>query len=415
MHGQVNMALRSLYVDFNSYFASVEQQLRPELRGKPIAILPVMADTTCCIAASYEAKKFGVKTGTIVADAKKMCKDMIFVEARSAVYVEMHHKLIELVESCTPVQSVNSIDEMQCELTGTQMQREKAIALAHKIKQTIADKAGDQMRCSVGIAPNPFLAKTATDMQKPNGLIVIEQEDLPQCLHRLKLRDLCGVGRMMEARLITSGIETVEQLCASSKHELFKAWGSIEGEQMYAKLRGEITYAPPTQKCSVGHSHVLSPDMRTELTAFSVLNKILQKAAVRLRSNQYTTSCMRAVIKYTNGQRWEDVANFDATDDTLHLINALDALWQRRKKMRGMPLAVGITFTGLNEKKYQSASLFDELKSHDKLNAAVDKLNLRYGSNTVYYGGSHLALQQGSAPMRIAFNHIPDLVVESDG
>jgi DNA polymerase IV len=409
------MALHSLYVDFNSYFASVEQQLRPELRGKPIGVLPVMADTTCCIAASYEAKKFGVKTGTIVADAKKMCKDMVFVEARPAVYVEMHHKLIELVESCTPVERVNSIDEMQCELTGTQMQREKAVALAHKIKQTIKDKAGSQMRCSVGIAPNPFLAKTATDMQKPDGLIVIEQTDLPQILHRLKLRDLCGVGRMMEVRLNKSGITTVEQLCASTKHELYKAWGGIEGERMYQKLRGEVVFTPPTQKASVGHSHVLSPDMRSELTAFSVLNKMLQKAAMRLRAYSYTTGCMHAVIKYTNGQRWEDTANFDATDDTLHLINALDALWQRRKKMRGTPLAVGITFTELNEKKYQSASLFDELKSHDALNAAVDKLNLRYGSNTVYYGGSHLALQQGSAPMRIAFNHVPDLIVEGDG
>ncbi|MGB8855144.1 MAG: DNA-directed DNA polymerase [Burkholderiales bacterium] len=409
------MTLRSLYVDFNSYFASVEQQLRPELRGKPIGVLPVMADTTCCIAASYEAKKFGVKTGTIVADAKKMCKDMIFVEARPSVYVEMHHKLIELVESCTPVERVNSIDEMQCELTGSQQLREKAIALAQKIKQTIADKAGSEMRCSVGIAPNPFLAKTATDMHKPNGLVVIEQKDLPHCLHRLKLRDLCGVGRMMEARLNRSGIQTVEQLCASTKHELYKAWGGIEGERMYQKLRGEIVYAPPTQKASIGHSHVLSPDMRSEATAFSVLNKMLQKAAMRLRAYSYTTACMRASIKYTNGQRWEDAANFDATDDTLHLIGALDALWQRRKTIRATPLAVGITFTGLNEKKFQSASLFAELKSHDALNAALDKLNLRYGSNTVYFGGSHLALQQGSAPMRIAFNHIPNLEVESDG
>ncbi|MGB9149265.1 MAG: DNA-directed DNA polymerase, partial [Burkholderiales bacterium] len=382
------MTLRSLYVDFNSYFASVEQQLRPELRGKPIGVLPVMADTTCCIAASYEAKKFGVKTGTIVADAKKMCKDMIFVEARPSVYVEMHHKLIELVESCTPVERVNSIDEMQCELTGSQQLREKAIALAQKIKQTIADKAGSEMRCSVGIAPNPFLAKTATDMHKPNGLVVIEQKDLPHCLHRLKLRDLCGVGRMMEARLNRSGIETVEQLCASTKHELYKAWGGIEGERMYQKLRGEIVYAPPTQKASIGHSHVLSPDMRSEATAFSVLNKMLQKAAMRLRAYSYTTACMHASIKYTNGQRWEDAANFDATDDTLHLIGALDALWQRRKTIRATPLAVGITFTGLNEKKFQSASLFAELKSHDALNAALDKLNLRYGSNTVYFGGS---------------------------
>lgn len=409
------MTLRSLYVDFNSYFASVEQQLRPELRGRPVGVLPVMADTTCCIAASYEAKKFGVKTGTIVADAKKMCKDMIFVEARPSVYVEMHHKLIELVESCTPVERVNSIDEMQCALTGSQQQRDKAVALAQKIKQTIADKAGSEMRCSVGIAPNPFLAKTAADMHKPDGLVVIEQEDLPHCLHRLKLRDLCGVGRMMEARLNRSGIETVEQLCASTKHELYKAWGGIEGERMYQKLRGEIVYAPPTRKASIGHSHVLSPDMRSEATAFSVLNKMLQKAAMRLRAYSYTTACMRASIKYANGQRWEDAANFDATDDTLQLISALNALWQRRKATRATPLAVGITFTGLNEKKFQSASLFAELKAHDALNAALDKLNLRYGSNTVYFGGSHLALQQGSAPMRIAFNHIPDLEVESDG
>ena len=106
------MSLNALYIDFNSYFASVEQQLRPELRGKPIGVLPVMAETTCCIAASYEAKAFGIKTGTIVRDARKLCKDMIFVEARPALYVEFHHKLIEIVESCTHVEEVRSIDEM---------------------------------------------------------------------------------------------------------------------------------------------------------------------------------------------------------------------------------------------------------------------------------------------------------------
>ena len=97
------MSLNAIYVDFNSYFASVEQQLRPELRGKPIGVLAVMAETTCCIAASYEAKAFGIKTGTGVRDARKMCRDIIFVEARPPLYVEYHHKLIEIVESCTHV------------------------------------------------------------------------------------------------------------------------------------------------------------------------------------------------------------------------------------------------------------------------------------------------------------------------
>jgi len=112
--------LNALYVDFNSYFASVEQQLQPQLRGKPFGVLAVMAETTCCIAASNEAKVFGIKTGTMVRDARKLCKDIQFVEARPPMYVDLHHKLIALVESCTHVEKVLSIDEMVCKLTGSQ-------------------------------------------------------------------------------------------------------------------------------------------------------------------------------------------------------------------------------------------------------------------------------------------------------
>ena len=95
--------LNWLFVDLNSYFASVEQQDRPELRGKPVGVVPMMADTTCCIAASYEAKAHGVKTGTIVADAKRMCPNIILVEARHEIYVDYHHRVIEAVETCVPV------------------------------------------------------------------------------------------------------------------------------------------------------------------------------------------------------------------------------------------------------------------------------------------------------------------------
>ena len=145
--------LNALYVDFNSYFASVEQLLRPELRGKSIAVLPVVAETTCCIAASYEAKAFGVKTGTRVSDARKMCPEIILVESRPAMYIEYHHKLIEVVESCTHVENVLSIDEMVCKLTGSQRQKDNALALAQRIKKSIAKKIGPEIRCSIGIAP----------------------------------------------------------------------------------------------------------------------------------------------------------------------------------------------------------------------------------------------------------------------
>ena len=110
--------LNWLFVDLNSYFASVEQDDRPELRGRPVGVVPMMADTTVCIAASYEAKAYGVKTGTVVADAKRMCPGLVLVEARHEIYVDYHHRIVEAVESCLPVTAVCSIDEMACRLMG---------------------------------------------------------------------------------------------------------------------------------------------------------------------------------------------------------------------------------------------------------------------------------------------------------
>ncbi len=406
------MALRSLYVDFDSYFASVEQQLRSELRGKPIGVVPVMAETTCCIAASYEAKRFGVKTGTRVSDARKLCRGIKLVEARPAVYVEYHHKLVEAVESCIPIDSVLSIDEMLCELTGSMQQYERATALGRKIKETIAKRVGTELRCSIGIAPNPFLAKTASEMKKPNGFVVIDTPDLPHSLFSLTLRDLCGIGEAMEKRLRQNGINTVEELCNASKFKLRKAWGGIEGERMYEKLRGELAYAPPTRRATVGHSHVLSPELRSGEAAFSVLHKLLQKAAMRLRSYGLVAGALEIKLKYTKGGSWEDKISFDPTSDTLEFLQALERLWEKKPKIKGAPLMVGVTLFKLSEEKSCSLSLFKNDRSRNRLNIVIDKLNLRYGKNTVYFGGAQSGLR--AAPMRIAFNHIPDIKIESD-
>ncbi len=406
------MALRSLYVDFNSYFSSVAQQLRSELRGKPIGVVPVMAETTCCIAASYEAKRFGVKTGTRVSDARKLCRGIQFVEARPAVYVEYHHKLVEAVESCVHVDRVLSIDEMLCELTGSIQQYERAIALASEIKETIAKNVGAELRCSIGIAPNPFLAKTASKMQKPDGCVVIDTLDLPHCLFSLDLRDLCGIGRAMEKRIRQHGINTVEDLCSAGKLKLRKAWGGIEGERMYERLRGELVYTPPTKRSTLGHSHVLPPELRTDEAAYSVLHKLLQKAAMRLRSYSFISGALSIQLKYLDGREWDNQIGFDDTSDTLEFLHMLASLWAKRPRRKAIPLRVSVTLSKLSNEGDRTSSLFGDSRSRDRLNAAIDKLNLRYEKNTVYFGGAQLGLK--SAPMRIAFNHIPDLTIESD-
>jgi DNA polymerase-4 len=404
--------LRSLYVDFNSYFASVEQQAEPALRGKAVCVAPVMAETTCCIAASYEAKAFGVRTGTPVHEARKLCKGIRIVPARPAMYVEYHHQLVAAVESCTHVEAVYSIDEMHCELTGSQRVRANAEALAAKIKRTIHDAVGTELRCSIGIAPNLFLAKTASNMRKPDGMTVIELNDLPDCLYPLSLRDINGVGRQMEKRLNQAGILTLRDLWAADRTRLARAWGSIEGERMHAKLRGEWRLPTPSPRASIGHSHVLAPEMRSDHAARSVLHKLLQKTAVRLRGHELLAGTMQVKVKYLRYPSWHEKISFDPSSDTLILTDLLDLLWLKKPAVRDDPLAVGVTLTRLVEAAHQTPSLFDTDSGRSKLNATIDKLNTRFGKNAVYFGGAHDALQ--SAPMRIAFSHIPDLDMESD-
>lgn len=408
------MSLNALYVDFNSYFASVEQQLVPELRGRPVGVVAVMAETTCCIAASYEAKAFGVKTGTGVRDARKLCPDIVFVEARPPVYVAYHHQLIALVESCTHVEKVLSIDEMVCKLTGSQQLPENALKLAAKIKQVLAQRAGEYIRCSIGIAPNTFLAKLASNMQKPDGCVLIESHELPERLYHLKLRDLNGIGKQMEARLAHYKINTVAQLYAANRHQLQTAWGSIEGGRMYDKLRGLEPYYVKNARSSLGHSHVLPPEQRNAIGVRAVLHRLLQKACMRMRSYELLTSKVSVKVKFRNQPSWNMESVISPTDNTLRLIEALEAFLQHYPDGMHEPYAVGISFSALLTAEDVAQDLFQilPLENERKLNKAIDTLNLKFGKNTIYFGGAHAALKD--APMRIAFNHIPDLIIERD-
>ncbi len=173
------MPLRVLFLDLNSYFASVEQAENPSLMGKPIAVVPMMADTTCCLAASYPAKARGIKTGTRVGDARKLCPNITFVKANHRRYVEYHHRIKSVVEKCFPIWKVFSIDEMAIRLYGREQNTDFAIAKAKEIKQRIMSEVHPALTCSVGIAPDRDLAKIASDMQKPDGLTTIQSGEIP--------------------------------------------------------------------------------------------------------------------------------------------------------------------------------------------------------------------------------------------
>lgn len=410
------MALRCLYVDFNSFFASVEQQDRVELRGKPVGVVPVLSPTTCCIAASIEAKQFGIKTGTLVGEAQELFPDIALVEARPARYVEVHEQLMDAIEDCIHHETPASIDEVPCFLLGRERERDNAIDIAQRIKRRIADEF-DWIKCSIGIAPNQFLAKTASDMQKPDGLTVLEESDLPQRLHALELRDFCGIGASMEQRLHAAGIFDSAQLCSASRDQLRRAWGSVEGERFWMQLRGHELPLRKTERGSIGHSHVLGPELRTFDGARSVLFKLLAKTAMRLRKDAFLCTGMAIRIRFVGLEnRFERDLRFAGLDDTPSLLHLLaEQLAQlenhiatkRWNPKRHPPLSVAVTLVGLEERSAISGELMQSRQRERDMSAAIDAINRKYGNNSVYFGAMQQALQNDAAPMRIPFAQIP--------
>ena len=169
-------------------------------------------------------------------------------------------------------------------------------------------------------------------MQKPDGCVVIEDSDIPHKLFPLNLRALNGIGRQMEARLNRYKIETVEQLYALNREQLRAAWGSIEGERYYDKLRGIEPYYVKNARSSLGHSHVLPPEQRNIAGAKAVLHRLLQKAAMRMRSYGLLTSHISVKIKFRHpktkaASRFDNECDISATDDTRQLTDALEALF----------------------------------------------------------------------------------------
>lgn len=180
--------IKWLFLDLDSYFASVEQQENPSLRGKPVAVTPMPGDYTCAIAASYEAKAYGVKTGTRIYEARRMCPNLVCVPARHDVYVRYHARIIEEVVRHAPINKIWSIDELSSRLPPSKRSVFAATKIAQNIKAGIWNNIGRAINCSIGVAPNSLLAKIASDMGKPDGLTFLRQEDLPGLCCALRLR-----------------------------------------------------------------------------------------------------------------------------------------------------------------------------------------------------------------------------------
>ena len=385
--------LRWLYLDLNSYFASVEQQLNPALRGKPVVVAPVDTDATSAIAASYEAKAFGIKTGTRIYDARARCRDLIVVPGRHEDYVRFHHRIIAEVERHVPVTAVCSIDEVACRLCDNENGARQVVDLARRIKAGIAANVGTELRSSIGVAPNRLLAKMAADMQKPDGLTVLDAANLGARLRTLVPADIPGVGRNMEKRLAAQGVVTMDRILSLTPREARAVWGSVWGERLHWLLKGADLPERETQRRTIGHSHVLGPDRRAPDRARLVARRLCLKAATRLRRMGLRTAFVVLSVKgegdgrpaggmggggdYRSGGgavgwagpvaalpggRWSHGQKLVGSCDNFTLLAVLDRLWTRMRAE--LPDAryrqVAVTFLELTDAAATQLALFDD-------------------------------------------------------
>ena len=395
-----------MFTDMDSYFASVEQHLRPELRGRPVGVIPVETDSTCVIAASYDAKRRGVKVGTSVREARQLCPGIALVKARPKTYVQMHHRLLQSVDQCAEVCRVYSIDEWSVRLQGDHRHPEQARELAQDIKRKLLEDFGPWLTCSIGIAPSRLLAKIASDLQKPNGITVLPVEDLPGPLENLALQDLCGISDGMLARLNKHGIRSVRELWEVSRSQAIRIWGSVSGASWWGGFHGLDEPEIPTRRRSMSHGSVLEPRFRNQEGAHGILVRLVCKLAHRLRHEGYVARTMRISVNDMHGSGSSAEISLPAANDTPTLLGQFYKLWQRHTLGVCRIKKVDVCVTGLVLATQVSPPLFGEIEKLQRVSQTIDKINERWGSSTVYFGPVHNYLQ----PMenKIAFGRIPD-------
>lgn len=411
-----NNHVQWMFVDMNGFFASVEQQENPNLRGKPVAVLPSMTEYTCAIAASYEAKAFGIKTGTPVRDALELCPHLNCVPARHDVYVDYHNRILEESVKYTPLTKVWSIDEFSSRLTPDKQSVHEAVNISHKLKRGLNDNVGEHVKCSIGLAPNAYLAKVATDMQKPDGLVVLTSDILQDAIFPLHLMDFPGIGENMLRRLNKGGIWTTEDLWNTQPKHLRKIWGSVDGEKFWYRLRGHDIPDADHNKVMVGHSRVLDPEHRHPDMAKHIARRLTIKAATRLRRYNMMAGHFRLSVTTTEREKWGIDIKIEPASDNLTFAHCLNTLWaQMRHELKPWRLKkVSVIMHDLKKPETITGDLFSLSHLQQKkrrvaaeLSAGMDKLNKKYGANTLHFGLCPNTMG-GYVGTKIAFARIPD-------
>lgn len=403
--------IERLYLDFDGFFASVEQQARPHLRGRPVGVTPFAeAEHTCVIACSREAKLRGVKNVMPIAEARARCPDIILVPQSPDLYRRAHNALISEISAVLPIDAIKSIDELTCRVEPADRADPQRLGL--RIKQRLADNIGPYINCSIGFGANRQLAKMACKAGKPNGNMVWRPEDMPGPLLALQPVDVPGIGGRMTRRLARAGITDMAGLLATQPKQMRKLWGNVTGERLWYALHGYDLQAQPSKRGMYGHGRVLPPGHRTLDHARDASRLLLVKAARRMRRDGWNADGLWLWLQMRDGS-WTRNAPLRAAQDDQAVLSALEGLWAMARSQ--LPrneriIRLGVTLLDLtpaNERQLDLLLDDDRLRGRWQLaTAAIDQLNRKHGRTLVSLG-AWTPPPGGYAGGKISYTRIP--------
>lgn len=378
-----------VHVDMDAFYASVEVLDDPSLRGRPVIVGGTPEGRGVVAAASYEARRFGVHSALSAARARQLCPQGVFLRPRMARYAEVSEQVFAVFAVFTPLIEPLSIDEAFLDVTGCQRLFGPAAAIGRALKVRIRADVG--LVASVGVAPNKFLAKLASELEKPDGFVVIEQAEAVARLADLPVGRLWGVGEVTERELVARGVRRVRDLLACDAEALTALLGRhARGLRELALGIDDRPVVPDAEAKSIGAETTFARDIADEPALREEINELVERVARRLRAAGLRARTVHLKARYPDFTTVTRAVTLPtATARTPDLRDAARDLLTRRLGRRGRPLRlVGVTLTGLDPAVGVAPELFADpaAEKTDIVDHVLDALQDRFGSGAIHRG-----------------------------
>jgi DNA polymerase-4 len=366
----------------DAFYASIEQRDRPELRGRPVIVGADPRGRGVVSAASYEARRYGVRSAMPIGRAARLCPQAAFLPVDMEKYRRESHRIMAILDQFSPVIEVLSVDEAFVELTGTRALFGEAVEAVRRIKARIREETG--LTASAGLAPNKFLAKVASDLQKPDGLVVVAAGTEAEFLAPLGVERIWGVGKVMAAELAAMGITTVAQLQRVPRATLVRRFGD-HGAHLHelAFGRDDRAVEPWAPAKSMGAECTFEVDCREPEVLIKTLREQAERVARELRQERLRAARVTLKLRYADFRTLTRAITGDPVQDGLEIFRRAAALLEREQVRQAVRL-IGVSVSGLGPEGSGQLSLLDPaVARRERLARAVDALVARFGDEAV--------------------------------